>query len=95
MRKRVIGMTTTAYLSSDRGVTSFDFGGRSIRFRTPNMLERYVRVKIWDKGYLVVDASYLDFSGVTEDYIDLIPILDNLYMDAEAFLSPIEEVVVR
>lgn len=88
-------MTTTAYLSSDRGITSFDFGGRSIRFRTPNSLERYVRVKTWDKGYLVVDASYLGFPGVTEDYIDLIPILENLYMDAESFLGPIEEVDVK
>lgn len=76
-------------------MTCFAFGGRTIRFRTPNSLERYVRVKTWDNGYLVVDASYRGLSDVTEDYIDLVPILENLYMDAESFLSPIEEVDVR
>ncbi len=88
-------MAATAYLSSNGGVTSFAFGGRSIRFRTPESLERYLRVKTWDKGYLVVDASYRGFPDVTEDYIDLVPILENLYMDAVSFLSPIEEVDVR
>lgn len=42
-----------------------------------------------------MDASRLGFPGVTEDYIDPISILDNPYMDVEAFLGPIEEVDVR
>jgi len=28
----------------------------------------------------------------TEEYIDLIPILENLYFDADEFLKPIKEV---
>lgn len=91
----MVDVAKRAYLSSNGGVTCFAFGGRTIRFRTPNSLERYVRVKTWDNGYLVVDASYRGLSDVTEDYIDLVPILENLYMDAESFLSPIEEVDVR
>ena len=30
-----------------------------------------------------------------EDYIDLLPILDNLYIDANKFLDPIEEVEIQ
>jgi len=30
-----------------------------------------------------------------EEYIDLIPILENLYMDPESFLKPIQSVEVR
>ncbi len=90
-----IVVARTAYLSSNGSVTRFAFGGRSIRFRTPGSLERYLRVKTWDKGYLVVDAAYRGLPGATEEYIDLVPILQNLYMDPEEFLSPIEEVDVQ
>ena len=30
-----------------------------------------------------------------EDYIDLLPILENLYIDADEFLNPIKEVEIR
>ena len=30
-----------------------------------------------------------------EDYIDLIPILENLYIDADSFLEPIKEVEIK
>ena len=46
----------------------------------------------WDNGYLVVMAKYKEMPEV-EEYIDLIPILNMLYYDAETFLKPIKETV--
>ena len=83
-----------ATLGCDGQYTSFSFGGRTIRFRTPGNLLRYVEVKAWDKGYLVVTAEYDGTEGAVEEYIDLVPILKNLYCDPQEFLGPIEEVAV-
>lgn len=49
------------------------------------------RIVEWDAGYLVVMAKYNGLEEV-EEYIDLIPILDDLYYDADEFLKPIKEV---
>ena len=78
-----------AQLSSEGDLTSF----RRIRFRTPNRLERYLDVKEWDDGYLVVTARYEGLPD-TEEYIDLPPILENLYIDPASFLAPIKKVEV-
>ena len=40
---------------------------------------------------MVVDCENND-SSVVEDYIDLFPILENLYMNPDLFLKNIEEV---
>ena len=82
-----------AQLSSEGDLTSFTFGSRRIRFRTPNRLERYLDVKEWDDGYLVVTARYEGLPD-TEEYIDLPPILENLYIDPASFLAPIKKVEV-
>lgn len=87
-------MPSTAILSSKGEMTSFSFGPHTIRFRTSRHLLGYTKVKVWDHGYIVVDANY-DTLGVVEEYIDLIPILENLYFDADQFLSPIQEVCIR
>ena len=83
----------TAYLSHQGGFTIFSFGGDVIRFATPQCLRRYIQVKKWEDGYIEVDADY--GHGAEEDYIDLLPILKNLYYDAEEFLRPIRKVEVR
>ena len=85
----------TAYLSNDKDVISFLFGNRTIRFKGPYSLNQIVKVQEWDHGYLVVEASYSHSDKTVEDYIDLVPILKNLYIDADAFLKPIEKVEVR
>ncbi len=72
-------------------MTSFRYGGNDIRFRTPKRLKRYVEVKEWDNGYIVVMADY-EGLGVMEDYIDLQPILENLYMNPKTFLKSIKSV---
>lgn len=81
-----------AVLSSADGFTAFSFGGYNNRFRAPYSLERYVDVVRWDNGYLVVLAKYSHNSEPEEEYIDLKPILDGLYIDSDAFLKPIKNV---
>lgn len=84
----------TAILSSEGAYTHFLFGEQHIRFRTPESLDRYAAVKQWDNGYLVVSAVYKGI-GEEEEYIDLIPILQNLHIDAESFLKPIKHVEIK
>ena len=84
-----------AYLSNIGEYTAFTLGGRTLTFLTSKSLERYTSIKEWDNGYLVVMAKYSTRPTEEEEYIDLIPILENLYMNAEAFLNPIRQVEVR
>lgn len=87
-------MENEAILSNDREFTSFIFNGHNIRFRTSSKLERYTKIVEWDYGYIVVMAKY-EGHEEEEEYIDLIPILENLYFDADKFLSPIQKVRIE
>lgn len=69
---------------------SFSFGGREIRFLGPKCLRRFTDVRKWHAGYIVVMADY--GSRVEEDYIDLVPILENLYIKAADYVRPIKNV---
>lgn len=84
--------TGRAYLSNEKDMISFQYGKRTIRFRGPYSLERFTEVKEWDNGYMVVMAKYRHNPEPEEEYIDLVPILKNLYIDALQFLKPIKEV---
>lgn len=84
-----------AILSSNGNFTIFRFGKHTIRFRTSPRLERYTSVKEWDKGYLVVTAKYKTLPQDEEEYIDLVPILNNLYFDAKKELAPIQKVSIQ
>lgn len=75
-------------------MTIFKFGGQTIKFKTSKNLERYTEVKIWNHGFIEVMAQYKGI-GLVEEYIDLNSILENLYIDPETFLSPIEKVEVK
>ena len=90
------GMSDTkqAILSNKGDMTSFKFGNYKIRFRTPSHLQRYTEVKEWDNGYIVVTADY-EGIGLTEEYIDLLPILENLYIDPQTFLNPLKSVKIE
>lgn len=48
----------TAYLSNEGRYTIFQYGEDRLKFIGPYSLERYVRVKEWDEGYLVVMTKY-------------------------------------
>lgn len=88
------GLTEKAILSSEKNYTIFKFGKHVIRFRAPYSLERYTEVKEWDNGYIVVMAKYSHNNEAEEEYIDLVPILENLYMDAKNVLKSIRKVEV-
>ena len=88
-------MGNTAILSSFDKYTTFSFGGKTLTFRTCDGLERYTDVLTWDNGYLEVMAKYRQRDSEIEEYIDLEPILDNLYMDNAAFLKPIQKVRIE
>ena len=84
---------TQAVLSNQGYMTSFRYADYNIRFRTPSILKKYVDVKSWDDGYIVVMADY-EGMGITEEYIDLVPILKNLYIKPETFLKNIQTVKI-
>lgn len=81
-----------AILSSSGDFTAFSFGRYHIRFRAPFSLERYMDVVTWDDGYLVVLVKYRRNAELEEEYIDLKPILNDLYIDSISFLKPIKSV---
>ena len=87
-------MGEVATLGNDEYFTVFSFDNRVIRFRAPYSLEKYTSVKEWDNGYLVVMAKYSHNAEPEEEYIDLLPILENLFINAKDFLSPIKGVVI-
>lgn len=80
-----------AVLSSDNNFTIFRYKDKIIRFKAPYSLEYYSEVKEWDNGYLVVMAKYKHNKENEEEYIDLIPILQKLYISPENFLKPRDE----
>lgn len=88
-------MEDTAVLSSFKNYTTFSFGGKTLTFRTCDGLDKYVKVLTWDKGYIEVLAKYRQREHEIEEYIDLDPVLDGLYMDKEVFLSPIKKVRIE
>lgn len=63
--------------------------------KTSHMLERYTKVLEWDNGYLVVMAKYKNNTIDEEEYINLIPILQNLYINTEEFLKPFIKVKIQ
>lgn len=88
-------MSDEATLSNKNEYTIFKYDKYIIRFRAPYSLEKYTQVKEWDHGYLVVMAKYVHNQKEEEEYIDLIPILENLYYDANKFLAPIKKVSIQ
>ncbi len=86
-------MSDTAILTSEKNYTRFSFGEKTLKFRSPASLRRYLRVNRWNAGYIAVETEYDDC--VEEEYIDLWPILRDLCIEPTAFLAPIKKVEVR
>ena len=84
-----------ALLSNKGEFTIFRYGDYVIRFKAPYSLEKYTEIKEWDRGYLVVMAKYKHNKESEEEYIDLIPILEKLYIAPEEFLRPIKGVKIE
>ena len=81
-----------AYLSNEGKYSSFSYQGDVIRFMTSPRLVRYTKVTKWDNGYIEAIARYGDKEE--EEYIDLVPILENLCIPSDEFLKPIKDVEV-
>ena len=84
----------TAFLSNEGQYTIFRFNNDRLKFIGPYSLVRYLQVKEWDAGYIVVMTKYAHSDKNIVEYIDLGPVLDNLCMDRESFLKPIRKVEV-
>ena len=95
LTKRHTDNNGIAILSSFDKYTTFSFGGTTLTFRTCNGLERYTKILLWDNGYIEAMAKYRHEEKEIEEYIDLTPVLEGLYMNSEAFLKPIKEVRIE
>lgn len=87
-------MGQTAYLSNKGKYTVFRYGEERLLFIGPYSLEYYDHVTEWDHGYISVMTKYRHAGELIEEYIDLIPIFENLYMDADSVLDTIDHVEV-
>lgn len=87
-------MSDYAILTSEGEYTIFEYNKDRIKFATSDRLKRYTKIMEWDHGYIVVNAEYKGV-GEVEEYIDLVPILENLYYDVDKFLEPIKEVRIE
>ena len=83
-----------AKLSNDSNYTLFSFENTRLKFIAPYSLQKYESVVSWNNGYLVVMAKYAHNKELEEEYIDLLPILKNLYIDPDTYLKPIKKVEV-
>ena len=83
-----------AILSNKGKYSSFSFKDNVIRFRTSDALKKYIEIKTWDNGYIVVIADYENL-GLTEEYIDISNILNELQIDEKKFLEQIEGVIIE
>ena len=83
----------TAVLSNHGRYSKFYANGRTITFLHGKDLIKYLKIKEWDNGYLVVDCLG-KAKGIYEDYIDLSYILENLYMNPEQYLKNIKGVII-
>lgn len=87
-------MNNYAILRNENNYTVFEFNNHIIRFMTSSRLEKYTKILEWDHGYIVVMAKYQNL-GEVEEYIDLVPILENLYYNVDEFLNQIKEVKIK
>lgn len=88
-------MTKSGYgvLSNQGRYTKFAYHDVVITFLHGKDLIKYLAVKEWDKGYLVVECPG-KAKGEYEDYIDLAYIMESLYMDPEESLRDVKGVVI-
>lgn len=81
-----------AYLSNVNDMIIFQHNDYIIRFKGGYSLEYFASIKEWDNGYIVVMTKYQHNQELEEEYIDLVPILENLYIEPTEFLRTIKEV---
>ncbi len=88
-------MNDTAFLSNEENYTIFTFNNVRLKFIAPYSLQKYEKVLTWDNGYIEVMTKYSHRDELEEEYIDLVPVLENLCMDPDKFLQPIKKLEVK
>ena len=83
-----------AVITNSGRYTKFMFKGKTITFMHGKDLLKYLKVKKWKDGYLVVECLG-KVKGQYEDYIDMPYILESLYMDPQTYLSGLEGVTIQ
>lgn len=83
-----------AVLTNSGRYTKFIYKEKTITFMHGKDLLKYLQVKEWKDGYLVVDCLG-KVKGQYEEYIDLPYILRNLYMNPETYLSGLQGVKIQ
>jgi len=83
-----------AVLSNRGRYTSFKYNDLVITFMHGKDLIKYLSVKEWDNGYIVVECMG-KVKGEYEDYIDMTYIMENLYMNPEEYLRGIRGVEIE
>jgi hypothetical protein len=88
---------TTAYLSNNGRYIIFEFRDKRVMFLGPLGLEKFLYVNDFepDIGYMAVMTQYSGQSEPTEEYIDLLSTLDDLYINRNDFLKPIKNLEVK
>ena len=82
-----------AYLYNKNGYTYFKVSNDIVKFYTSPYLEKYIKVKEYDNGYIVVDEQLSTTDEHMEDYIDLEYVFDELGLDKN-ILREIQEVII-
>lgn len=87
----------TAYLSSEGRYTVFEFNGMKLKIITSTALEYYDSITNLNPefGCISVMTKYKPFPDLEEEYIDLVPTLEELLIDPKVFLKPLKKVEVR
>jgi len=80
----------TAFLSNDGRMIFFSFGGKRIRFLGAKCLRRFTDIRKWHDGYIEVMAD--NGGTIEEEYIDLVPILENLCINHAEYVKHIKKV---
>ena len=79
---------STAYLYNDGEYSIFSFGNVKLKFLTSKNLEKYINVKEWDNGYLVVTKKNIGKSE-QEDYYGQ-TVSRNFLQNSKTFIKRIQ-----
>lgn len=82
-----------AYIYNKDGYTHFKVNNHVIKFYTSPYLEKYIKIKEYDNGYMVVDEKLSTMDKPIEDYIDLEYVFDELGINKD-LLKEINEVII-
>lgn len=87
-------MQGTAYLSNEGRYTIFEMPNMRLKIIAPKPLKKYTDIIRWNDGNLTVMAKYSVYEEPIEEYIDIREAIDELGLNAEKYLDPIESVVL-